>query len=377
MRGWWLSIVLLATVVAGCGDDGAKVSRDAKAAVAENYADIVLAAYGAAVDSATRMDEAIGRFVDRPTAPRLAGARRAWIAARDDYVATEAFRFYGGPIDAREGRMNAWPMDEAYVDYVQGDPHAGIINDPRGHPTITQATIVAANEEGGETNISSGWHAIEFLLWGQDHSRTGPGRRPASDYTTAPNARRRAAYLRLTSARLLSDLAAVRARWTRRDGTYRGAFLADPDKALTNILRGVGTLNSGELVGERMAVAFESKDQEDEHSCFSDNTNADVVNDIRAIRMVYEGRFGTISGPSLAGLVRDVDPKLAASLHRQIAATLAKAKAFPATFETMIAAPHGSPDNRAMGAVISALEAQGGDLARAAKALGVTVNFES
>ncbi|HEV7806002.1 MAG TPA: imelysin family protein [Solirubrobacteraceae bacterium] len=377
MRGWWLSVVLLATVAAGCGDSGAKVSRDSKAAVAENYADIVLAAYGAAIDSATRMDDAIERFVDRPTTARLAGARRAWIAARDDYVATEAFRFYGGPIDAREGRMNAWPMDEAYVDYVRGDRDAGIVNDRRGHPTITQATIVAANEQGGETNISSGWHAIEFLLWGQDRSRTGPGRRPVSDYTTAANADRRATYLRLASARLLSDLAAVRARWTAGDGTYRGAFLADPDKALTKILRGVGALNSGELVGERMAVAFESKDQEDEHSCFSDNTNADVVNDIRAIRMVYEGRFGTIAGPSLADLVREVDPKLAAGLQRQIAATLGKATAFPATFETMIAAPNGSAESRALAGVISALEAQGADLARAAKELGVTVNFEA
>lgn len=377
MRGWWLSVVLLATVVAGCGDDGAKVSRDSKAAVAESYADIVLAAYGAAIDSATHMDGAIKRFVERPTASRLASARRAWIAARDDYVVTEAFRFYGGPIDAREGRMNAWPMDEAYVDYVQGDRHAGIVNDRRGHPKITQDAIVAANEQGGETNISSGWHAIEFLLWGQDRSRTGPGRRPASDYATAPNARRRAAYLRLTSARLLSDLTAVRARWTRGAGTYRGAFLADPDRALTKILRGVGALNSGELAGERMAVALESKDQEDEHSCFSDNTNADVVNDIRAIRMVYEGRFGTIAGPSLADLVGEVDPPLAASLRRQIAATLAKAKAFPATFETMIAAPDGSRENRAMAAVITALEAEGKDLARAATALGVTVNFEA
>jgi putative iron-regulated protein len=376
-----LTVALLATLVAGCGEEEATVSREQKAAVAENYADIVLAAYGASIDSAKTMRAAIDRFVKRPSARRLATARRAWLEARDDYIVTEPFRFYGGPIDdpksGPEGLINAWPMDEAYVDYVAGDAGAGIINDRRHHPTITKAVIVAANERDGETNISSGWHAIEFLLWGQDRSKSGPGNRPVSDYTTAPNARRRATYLRLTTERLLSDLSAVRARWKPGDGSYRAQFLADPSDALTKILRGVGTLNSHELAGERIAVALESKDQEDEHSCFSDNTNADVVNDIRGIRMVYSGRFGKIAGPSVEGLIREADPALAQSIGRQIAATLAKAKAFPATFETMIAAPAGSAENEAVADVITGLEAQGRDLARAAEALGVTVNFES
>ena len=107
-------------------------------------------------------------------------------------------------------------MDEAYVDYVAGDAGAGIVNDRAAYPKITEDVIVEGNEKGGETNISSGWHAIEFLLWGQDRSKDGPGARPAGDYSTAPNARRRATYLRVTTQRLLSDLreraAAVGAR---------------------------------------------------------------------------------------------------------------------------------------------------------------------
>ena len=149
--------------------------------------------------------------------------------------------------------------------------------------------IVEANEQGGETNISSGWHAIEFLLWGQDRSKDGPGARPASDYTTAPNARRRAAYLRLTTRPPARATCAACRRRGRPTARYRAKFLGDPDAALRKIFRGIGALSSHELAGERMAVAFESKDQEDEHSCFSDNTNADVVNDLRGIRMVYNG----------------------------------------------------------------------------------------
>jgi len=153
-------------------------------------------------------------------------------------------------------------MDEAYVDYVEGDAGAGIVNDRAAYPTITEAVIVEGNEKGGETNISSGWHAIEFLLWGQDRSKDGPGARPAGDYSTAPNARRRATYLRVTTDRLLSDLRSVQTLWAPDGGAYRANFLDDPDAALTKIFRGIGALSSHELAGERMAVAFESSDQE-------------------------------------------------------------------------------------------------------------------
>jgi putative iron-regulated protein len=379
-----LSGVLAAAIVlAGCGgNDEPSVSTERTAAVAEHYADHVYASYGASIGSAQRMQRAIDRFLERPTQARLSAARNAWIAARDDYIVTEPFRFYGGPIDdpktGPEGLINAWPMDEAYIDYVSGAPRAGIVNDRAAYPKITADVIVEANEKGGETNISSGWHAIEFLLWGQDRSKSGPGARPASDYTTAPNARRRATYLRLTTQRLLTDLRSVREPWAPRGGAYRRTFLADPDKALTNILRGIGTLNSHELAGERMAVALESKEQEDEHSCFSDNTNADVVNDLKGIRMVYMGQAdGVGGGPSLDALVRVVDPQLASALRAKLDATLKAAQAFPATFERMIAAPAGSPAHKAIADLISSIEAQGADLAEAAKALGVKVNFEA
>lgn len=371
-----------AIAAAGCGENDASVSQERRAAVAEHYADVAYASYGASIASAEQMQDAISRFLSDPSPARLTAARKAWIDARDDYVVTEPFRFYGGPIDdpktGPEGLINAWPMDEAYVDYVRGDADAGIVNDRSTYPTITADVIVEANEKGGETNISSGWHAIEFLLWGQDRSPNGPGTRPARDYTSAPNAARRAAYLRLTTERLLTDLRSVREPWAPGEGAYRKTFLADPDKALTNILRGVGTLSSHELAGERMAVALESTEQEDEHSCFSDNTNADVVNDLKGIRMVYTGELGGVSGAaSLESLVREVDPRLASALRAKLDATVAQAERFPATFERMIAAPASSPTHNALADAIVAIEALGIDLAAAANALDVTVNFEA
>lgn len=369
--------VALTAAMSACGTDpGSDIDPSA---VAETYADLVAAAYQASIDSAATMQVAIGAFLSDPTDQSLAAAKDAWLTARDDYTPTEAFRFYDGPIDdpddGPEGRINAWPLDEAYVDYVEGALEAGIINDLAGYPSIIAEVLVEANEAGGETNISTGWHAIEFLLWGQDLDAEGPGARPVTDYTTGGNADRRGTYLQLATELLLSDLRSVQSEWTA-GGAYRAEFLGDPDAAIEKILRGIGALSAGELAGERMAVAYETRDQEDEHSCFSDNTNADVVGDLRGIQMVYLADFPGIDGPALSDLVAAADAALDDTLREQIAASIELAEAFPTTFDRMATAPDGDPARQALGDSISAIEAQGETIARVAAALGKTITLE-
>ena len=163
-----------------------------KTAVIANYSSGVYATYVKSLNSAQEMDTAIDTFVTNPTPATLEAAKRAWLRARDDYGPTEVFRFYGGPIDNEEdgpeGLLNAWPLDEGYIDYVDGDPNSGIINSPDEYPTIDRDLIVSLNEEGGEANVSTGWHAIEFLLWGQDFNAIArvPGRSKTTPPTPTP-----------------------------------------------------------------------------------------------------------------------------------------------------------------------------------------------
>ena len=154
------------------------------------------------------------------------------------------------------------------IDYVEGNPNAGIINNPVEFPVIGASLIESLNEGGGEQNVSTGWHAIEFLLWGQDLNEDGPGSRPLEDYTTEANAARRSAYLAAASDLLLVHLQQMVDAWATGDSrNYRAEFLAmDSDAALTNIITGIGELSRGELAGERMTVAYEERSQEDEHS---------------------------------------------------------------------------------------------------------------
>ena len=353
-----------------------------KTDVVTHYADGVHALYSKSLASATAMDTAINIFLDDPTPATLEAAKRAWLTARDDYGPTEAFRFYGGPIDNEEdgpeGLINAWPLDEAYIDYVEGDPGAGIINNPDEYSEITAELIESLNEVGAEVNISTGWHAIEFLLWGQDMNDVGPGSRPVSDYTTAENADRRGVYLATTSDLLLLHLESLVDAWAPEiSGNYRADFLAlDVDDALNNIITGIGELSRGELAGERMTVAYEERSQEDEHSCFSDNTVADIIGNARGIQMVYTGDFGLTVGPGIMDLVARVDKDLATKLNGEIARSVAFADEIPSPFDLHLreTIPNSDPGRSSVLRTIESLEVQTDSIVTAAELIGITIS---
>ena len=180
-----------------------------------------------------------------------------------------------------------------------------------------------------------GWHAVEFLLWGQDLSEEGPGDRPVSDFTTAPNADRRREYLAVTTDLLISHLSQMVNAWSPDAGNnYRRQFLALPDEeAIRKMLTGIGELSRGELAGERMYVAYSERTQEDETSCFSDNSIEDIIDNIRGIQMVYSGDYGVTPGPGIDELVASVDPELAERLHQEIARSMHLAREIPAPFD--------------------------------------------
>jgi putative iron-regulated protein len=182
-----------------------------------NYATIVYAGYEDTYQLALVLNDALVAFVENPSEESLLAAREAWLAVRDVYGQTEAYRFYGGAIDGDNGPepfLNAWPLDEAYIDYVEGDETAGIINNTVDYPEINRDLLLSLNEEGGEENISVGFHAIEFLLWGQDWNDDSAGERPYTDYTTAANAERRGQYLLTLGELLLEDLDYLVQEWS-------------------------------------------------------------------------------------------------------------------------------------------------------------------
>lgn len=370
-------LVSLLALGAGIGCGGGSSFNDTLATQAiTTYSDVLSANYAAALAGATDVQAKIDALVAAPSDTTLKAARDAWLAARPIYSRSEMGRFYDGPIEEVEGQINAWPIDENYIDYVEGMPTAGIINDTSKQ--ITEDTIKAANEQGGEKNISTGWHAIEFLLWGQDKSTTGPGDRPFTDYTTAANADRRGQYLKLTAKILVEDLTAVNDQW-KTGGAFRTTFAArDPKAAIANVLTGLGALAVGEAGGERSTVPYNVKAQEQEQSCFSDNTADDLENNIVGIQNAILGKYGNAvsGGTSIEALVRDVDAATADALVAAAADCVAKAKAIPRPFDQAILGEDTAPGRVAVKAFIDSAAALGEAVATAATKLGVKINLE-
>ncbi|MCH2229696.1 MAG: hypothetical protein MK105_05070 [Crocinitomicaceae bacterium] len=304
-----------------CIIDNSDPYASQKQQVKQTYADQAFAVYSDSYDQAVELQTSIATFVSNPTQLNFDAAKQAWLDSRESYGQSEIFRFVDGPIDnpadGPEGLVNAWPMDEAHVDYVDGNATAGIINDLAGYPTINPTSLVSANEFGGETNVSLGYHAIEFLLWGQDLSAATAGTRPYTDFVvggTASNQARRGEYINICADLLVGALEQVKNEWDPAvSNNYRNTWLSmDNTTALRKMFNSIRVMAGTELSGERMYTAYDNMDQEDEHSCFSDNTHRDIALNAQGIENLYLGTYtdkdgSVISGYSLSTLVSLID----------------------------------------------------------------------
>jgi putative iron-regulated protein len=328
------------------------------------------------------LKEAIELFVKDPNPGSHFRAKEAWIEARLAYSPTEAFRFYGGPIDdaekGPEGLMNAWPLDEGYIDYVQGNAEAGIINNPKLYPQITKDLLISMNEKDGERNISTGYHAIEFLLWGQDQSLSHAGGRTFEDYVVkkAPNAERRALYLKLLAELLVDHTEKVLNEWSpEQKGNYAEQFKKLPvNDSIQKILLGMATLSVDEMSGERMTVPFEKFDQENEQNCFSDTTHADLVANQKGILALYSGNYTGFKGVGVEQLFANKNPKLAEKISKHMNSTLKHLETIEAPIDVLIMAKKKSPAKKHVFKTIDELQTQATLLAKGAAVFGLDVN---
>lgn len=399
-------------------------------------ANIAYAMYSDSLITAQNLKSALEDLVAAPTEASFAAAKKAWLDSREPYGQSEVYRFRVGPIDALkedgtmgeegdgpEGSINAWPLGEALIDYVAPvvdgddgpeDPTAAltgnVIENVTNYPTIDVDTVLSVAEFGeDERNVATGYHAIEFLLWGQDlnldlsgaGSRdSSGGQRPVSDFYTTDNGNingctsgetpttdnicaRRGDFLIAAADILISDLSAVAQAWEPGAGVHYNAFVDGGDVSLAKILEGMGRLSFGELAGERMNIALTTDSQEDEHSCFSDNTHRDIFLNAKGIQTMYTASYTRIDGEVVEGasihdlLVVEGEAELANQLRGALEQTMASAsvidtKAKTGTpFDVLIQQGVDQPNIVAM---IQNLVAQTDVIEQAIVALGVTTN---
>jgi putative iron-regulated protein len=380
--------------------------------VLTTYANIAQAEYEDSLATAEKLRAAIDALVADATDESLTKARDAWKAARVPYQQTEGYRFGNAIVDDWEGKVNAWPLDEGLIDYVDGS-----YGDSSDENPLYVANVIANKEImlGGETidasaitkdlignklheagdvesNVATGYHAIEFLLWGQDLNGTGPGNgaRPATDFSTTNctggNCDRRATYLTTAADLLIDDLKEMVAAWGP-DGAARAALLKDEQAGLTTILTGLGSLSYGELAGERMKLGLLLHDPEEEHDCFSDNTHNSHYYDQVGMMAIYTGRYtrvdgSTVSGPSLAELAAETAGDANAKLLADMDATLAAMTVMKETADSgrmaydQMLAEDNPEGNKILDTVVSALVTQAKSVEAVVAGLGLMIEVE-
>jgi len=339
----------------------AKASETDAKAVIKTYSDIALAKYEDSLTTAQALDKAVDALLANPSADTLNAARDAWKASRVPYQQTEVYRFGNKIVDDWEGKVNSWPLDEGLIDYVaksygtESDANALYtanviankkieingkkVDASKLSPEFLSGTL---QEAGGiEANVATGYHAIEFLLWGQDLHGTGPGagERPYTDYDlkncTGGNCDRRAEYLKSASDLLVSDLQEMVGNW-KEDGAARKNLVdGEPNTAISVIFTGMGSLSYGELAGERMKLGLLLHDPEEVHHCFSATTYNSHLYDAIGIRAAYLASYtrldGTVvSGPSVHDMVKAADPAIDKELSDKLDVTVAKMEAIQA-----------------------------------------------
>lgn len=380
-----------------CSDNTKNSSKikieNAKTTFISNYVNIVEANYNDVLVKTKDLQKAIDTFVEAPDQTKLEKAKQAWLEAREPYGQTEAYRFYQGPIDGDtfgeiESNINAWPLSEALIDDVDtgtggqelSDSRQNIINNIQQYPTLSIKVIKDIAGYGGfESNVTVGYHAIEFLLWGQDNTAPAvkkAGQRSFTDFTTKKNAQRRKKYLKLVTALLVEDIESVANQW-KSGANYRTEFLKLPNnKAIDKILTGAAKLSNGELAGERMTTAVINQDQEDEHSCFSDNTHRDIYLNALSIYNIINGTYtkvdGTkISGTSLLDVLGLINNEEATTLKNTATTVMTKVKVISDTkfFDYQIIGETQDNNSKPIMSAVTSLEKQGIELAQAGKTI--------
>ena len=332
---------------------GAVPSHADVASVLKTYADIAHAGYEDSLKTALTMRDAVAALAAGPSKETLAASRGAWLAARVPYQQTEVYRFGNKAVDDWEGKVNAWPLDEGLIDYVDSAVYGEVSDENRLYAVnvIAKPNLKVAGKmvdarsitkrllsdtlheaEDVEANVATGYHAIEFLLWGQDLNGTGAGagKRPYTDFDakncTGGNCERRVAYLMSATDLLIDDLREMVDAWAT-GGAARKTVTSAGANGLSAVITGMGSLSYGELAGERMKLGLLLHDPEEEHDCFSDNTHNSHYYDAKGIRNVYTGRYNrtdgrVVTGSSLSDLVKAKDAQLHSEMMTRLDGTM-------------------------------------------------------
>ncbi|RYZ58420.1 MAG: peptidase M75 [Proteobacteria bacterium] len=319
----------------GGGDDGSTLALQVqqKAILAQFANFVIVPTYSELAEKSAALKAATDTFAGAQTQANLDAARAAWIATRIPWERSEAFLF--GPVDSNgyDPAMDDWPLDHTKLD----------------------ATVAAGSTDvaTAETDVK-GFHAIEFLLWGYNKSKT------LASITTAEDN-----YLKLLTADHVRVTALLRDSWKEGSPSYATVFTTagesgndiytSPQAAVQEMLEAMIGI-ADEVANGKISGPYKDQDSNKVESQFSYNSLVDFQDNLYSLRNVYFGsRDGTAATASLSTFVKAKDAALDVQVRAEIEAAIASIGLIPEPFRDSLKDPAAAPTIDAAIAAINTL----------------------
>jgi len=248
---------------------------------------------------ANTMLTAITTLVTTTNDANLQACRTAWKDTRTTWERSEAWLF--GPVEADniDPRIDTWPVDFNALEAILSSSDA-----------LTEAYVDNLDD------ALKGFHPIEYLLWGQNGTKT------AASFTA-----REKQYLLALAQNLNKLCGEVKDSWT---GGYTsqlasaGSGSTEYATRLAAYLEIVDAMTGicDEVANGKMYDPFVAQDASKEESPFAKNSITDFTNNINGIMNIYQGKFNA-DGSGIEDLVRNYNLSLDNEIKTKHAAAIA------------------------------------------------------
>lgn len=306
----------LAVAIVACGDSTTEpVDTDEQktsAVLNDITYKVILPTYTELDQKAQVLADAVAALQSGITDAKLETARQAWREARRPWEQSEGFLF--GPVDTKgiDPSIDSWPVNKVDLDAV----------------LASNATLTKEYIDGLEGTLK-GFHTIEYLIFGTGETK------PASAMTP-----REIEYLVAVTQSFKGATAQLRQSWETTGDNF-AAQLANAGgsstiytsqrSALEDIVGGMAGI-CDEVANGKINDPFTQQDRTLEESQFSNNSNADFQDNIRSVKNLYLGTYGTNSGKGVSELVAAKNSTLDARVRTEIDAAITAIGAMQPSF---------------------------------------------